>query len=185
MTKWIGLAFLTVSLLIFEPAHALFEVSAAYASEALATDTSVTSNFSFFDFAYTIRATKGNWFWIGWSFASQASNDTLQNAFTGTAHGPRFLLQLGKSAAWTIGLNYLLISTGNYTPVGGTASEWQGTTIKADLGYAFELSEESRFGIRLNYVSNSYNKQFTNGAFAEISYSKSLITPAVAFIWNY
>lgn len=166
-------------------AEALLETSLFYFTDSLVTDDTATNTTTYLDLSYSFKATKSNWLWIGWTYGQHSNVDANENSYTSTGHGPRFLFWLGRKGDFTLALSYLLVAKASYSAGGATAQEWQGTALRGEFGYAQDLTETLKLGIKLNYLSFSFSEEFVGEAFTPIAYTRTVIMPAISLSWDF
>jgi len=151
-----------------------------------------TENQTLIDLGFGFDIDKKGSFQIGWSVSSFSSTEAT--AITGTATtttlsasemGPKFGYYIDKDQWWGVFLTYNLISTTTYKRGTGDEAKWSGTTIKAEVGFAPQITENIYGGLRLNYYIATFASQIVGtDTYSVISNTRSLIYPAIYFSYR-
>ncbi len=119
---------------------------------------------------------------VGWSYGMFSTSDTgtTSTTFSTSDMGPRFGWFFDKQAWWSLFLTYNLLATGNYSPSGGTAQTWRGTSLKFDFGWGPAVSENLNIGIRLNYYAATYTESLEGSSnYQTVAYTRSFMYPSI------
>lgn len=183
--KWIAFLFINIP-----SAHALFiEANGFYFSDALVQSSNSTTGRTFFDGAIGFNIDKKGYYQAGWAYDSYATTDatgTTTTTFAATAMGPKFSFFLGKARGIFLGLTYGISTNATYTPNGGSAEKWQGTSYKIETGYLFRDEDSFFYGLRVNYVSANFTQKVVGTAtYSTVSYSRTFIYPSITFGFDF
>lgn len=162
----------------------IWDASAFYFSDTFTLDTDATNGVTLWATSLNTSIAKSKNFFFGWSILGVAHT---QDPGTGTAAtysstemGPR-LLYINKSGAGHVAVAYHLRNTTTYDSGSGSAANFYGTAIFAEIGYLPEWSGDLRIGLKLNYYAATFAESVVDGTtYSQISYAKNLITPALA-----
>ena len=182
---WIALFVLLLALPSLA-ANPFVELNAFYFSDTFVVGTSSQSTSMFIEGAAGLGIDKKKTYMIGWGYSmySVTTAGTASVKYSSTRMGPRFVWRIGKAQNWTLGLGYNLITNATYDDGSGSSLKWEGTALKADFGYGFDISENSQLGFRMNYSSVSYAEQLDAADdYSKISNTRSQIFPSVYYFW--
>lgn len=166
-------------------AYAYIDLNTFYFSDTFTTSSDVKSTTMFIEGSIGFAVDKKQNYLIGWNYSMMNLSRTAGTTakYTSTQMGPRFIWRIGKDKNWSLGFGYYLLADAK-DDSSGTEVEWEGSTIKVDFGYAFEVGTDLHLGLRGNYSSSSYNEQLTAaGAYSEVSYKRTHIYPSVYLLW--
>lgn len=165
-------------------AEVIFDANVFYYSDTFTLATATSSKRTMYDFSVGMNLTKKGQLVLGWNYASSSFADddgTTQTTLSVTDMGPKLAYYLDKELVWCIGVSYNLITKGSYSTGGGSAIEYRGSSIKADLGYLPQISESFYLGLKLNYYKPSLKEEITGQtALAQVSYGRAVIYPSIA-----
>ncbi len=134
----------------------------------------------------TLLGKGDTWLW-GLSFGSGSFIDESSNNTT-TYTVSDFGLKLGlfwtKQKSWFNTITYNFQSTAQYNN-GTNAVELRGTSIKADVGYAFWPTESMSLAIKIFYYSSNFKESIETGTLSKVSYTRALIYPGLSFMTAY
>jgi hypothetical protein len=160
---------------------AIYELNMFYASQALTISSAESGSKMFIDGCALIDVSKKPLVSVGWNYGMMSTSDSTTSTTTLSTSdmGPRVVWVFDRQGAWSLGLTYNLIATASYSGGSGTDT-WRGTTLKADIGWSPQLSEDTYLGIRLNYYSANYTEELAGGtSYSQVSYARSFIYPSV------
>jgi len=133
----------------------------------------------------TLMGKSDNWI-LGLSFGSSSFTD--QSTTTITYVASDFGLKIGlfwtKQKSWFSTLTYNFQSTAKYND-STTATELRGTSIKADVGYAFWPSDSLGVAIKVFYYAPSFKESVASGTLTSISYTRALVYPSFSVMISY
>jgi len=168
----------------FAHAEVIFDANVFYYSDTFTLATATSSKRTMYDFSVGMNLTKKGQLVLGWNYASSSFADddgTTQTTLTVTDMGPKLAYYLDKELTWCIAVSYNLITKGSYSTGSGSATEYRGTSIKADLGYLPQISESFYLGLKLNYYKPTFSEEITGQtALAQVSYGRAVIYPSIA-----
>lgn len=151
-----------------------------YFSDTLTESSTSTMTRTFYDLSLGINIDKKGQYTLGWNYGSVSANSTISTTttFALTEMGPKFNWHIDKERHWNFSCTYNLIVNAQYND-GSTTSKWRGTSIKADFGYAPNISESFYAGVKLNYYQASFAEEVTSTTLTTISYSRGIIYPSL------
>lgn len=143
-------------------------------TDTFKTSTTNTISRSIYDVGIGTLMGKGDsWMW-GLSLGSGAFSDqaTVTTTFTFTDLGLKVGLFWTKQKSWFNTITYNFQSTAKYND-GTNAVELRGTSIKADIGYAFWPSESMAIAVKIFYYAPSYKESVVSETLTKVSYARS------------
>ncbi|MCB0385461.1 MAG: hypothetical protein KDD43_08715 [Bdellovibrionales bacterium] len=159
-----------------------------YLSDALSVTSDTTATKMFLDVSINLDLSKKGDFTIGWGYSIISIGDEAggtETTFGLTEMGPRFGYYIDKERLWGLFLTYNLQATADYK-AGGTEVEWRGSSLKAEIGYRPELTENLLAGMHLIYYSASFSEQLSGSTtFTLVSNSRSIIYPAFTLSYRF
>lgn len=168
-------------------AHATYiDINMLSFSDSLKTDSTVAMSRTMYDISFgTLMGKPDNWIWAV-TYGSSAFSDksTTTTTFSVADLGVKFGYFWTKQKSWFTTITYNLQSTAKYND-GTTASELRGTSIRADLGYAFWPSENLGVSARIFYYAPTFKESIVDTSITKVSYSRSLIAPCISLMFNY
>lgn len=118
------------------------------------------------------------------SFNATDSDDTVTQTYTQTDMGFNFGFYIGRGRNWIIDVAYMMTSKAKFSDGSGNDVEWRGTSIKADIGYLFEMDENFQFSAKLFYYMPAFIEQISNTTTIEqVSYRRTTMYPGFAIYW--
>lgn len=167
------------------PALAFIELNTFYYTDDLQTATNSKASNMFIEASIGFAIDKKMAYLVGWNYSMMnvTETSTTTTKYASTQMGPRFVWRIGKSQNWSLGLGYYLLTDATYDG-SGTEVKWEGTTMKVDFGYSFEVATDVQLGLRGNYAASSYNEQLVGSAtYSTISYKRTHMYPSLYLIW--
>lgn len=155
-------------------------------TDTFKTSSTNTISRSIYDIGIGTLMGKGDiWMW-GLSFSSGAFSDqsTVTTTFTFADLGLKLGLFWTKQKSWFNTITYNFQSTAKYND-GANAVELRGTSIKADVGYAFWPSEFMAIAVKIFYYAPSYKESVASETLTKVSYSRALIYPSFSLMVSY
>jgi hypothetical protein len=155
-------------------------------SDTFTTSTTNKLSRSIYDIGLGTLMGKGDaWLW-GLSYAAGSFSDqsTSTVTYTFTDLGLKIGLFWTKQKSWFNTITYNFQSTAKYND-GTTAVELRGTSIKADIGYAFWPSETMALAVKIFYYAPSFKESVVSGTLTTISYTRALIYPSFSLMVSY
>jgi hypothetical protein len=171
-----------------DTASAYFELNTYYYSETVNTGSAATKGRMLVDVSLGFAVDKDGKYQVGWNYSTHSSTDTATTTTTyvSTQMGPRFIWFFTKAKTMNLGVSYNLVTKGTYTPDGGTSEIWNGTGLKADIGYNFAVGESTFLGLRLNYSSASYTSKLVGATdYSESANLVSYIYPSIYLFFSF
>jgi hypothetical protein len=172
-------------------AHAVlpvFDLDVFYFSDSMVYNSSTsTYQRTFYDFMLGMPlSSKGTWV-LGWNYDSYSFTDNPGTATTLTISdmGPKLLVSLSKDKTVVFGFSYNLITKGSYNP-GTTASELRGTSMRAELGYLPQVTENFFLGVKMNYYKASFTEEVINQTtLSHVTDSRTAIYPSLSMTYRF
>jgi hypothetical protein len=130
---------------------------------------------------------KKGYFILGWNYDSVATSnkvDTTTTEYSSTQMGPGLVIYMDKDHTWRLSAAYNIETLATYKTTGSTEEEWSGTSISGSLGYQIRFTESLSIGLRLNYNSASFASQLIGTTQEDVSYTKDLMYPSIAFAYE-
>lgn len=180
--------FLVLLFSVQSRAGGFLELNAFYFSDAATVSTTNTRTEMLFDGCLGFDVDKSGMYQVGWNYSSHSVSDasTTTTTYASAQMGPKFVFYLNKERSWALAGAYNLITTATYSTGGGSASEkWRGTSMNIEFGYGLPLSEAMRLGLRLIYSAASYTEVVTPSSLTTVSYSRTLIYPAIHMSFHF
>lgn len=133
----------------------------------------------------TLMGRSDSWLW-GLSFGTGTFLDKGSSTvtYTFTDIGIKLGLFWTKQKTWFNTITYNLQSTAKYND-GTNEVDLRGTSIKADLGYAFWPSETFALALKIVYYAPSFKESVSSGTLTTIAYTRSIIYPCINIIVSY
>jgi hypothetical protein len=134
------------------------------------------------DFAFGFALDRNAQYQIGWNYSMMGATSPVtggSDTYSSTEMGPKFSYYFSKHRTWGASLTYNLIVNGSYTPQGGSARKWRGSSLRFDIGYAIPIDEFFRLGLRMVYNSTSFNEEVDEPTLTSVSFNRSFIYPAL------
>lgn len=168
-------------------AHAQFiDLNVLTFTDTFKTNSTNSISRSIYDIGIGTLMGKGNaWMW-GLSLGSGAFSDqsTVTTTYSFTDLGLKLGLFWTKKKSWFNTITYNFQSTAKYND-GTNAVELRGTSIKADIGYAFWPSETMAIAVKIFYYAPSFKESVATETLTKISYTRSLIYPSFSLMVSY
>lgn len=165
---------------VTQAADFFFETNGFYISDGSKFSSTATETKMLLDFALGFGIDKRSQWQVGWNYSmhstSTSGDDTV--SYSSTEMGPKINYYLDRNRSWGISFAYNLIVNGSYE-ASGTTHEWRGTSMRADFGYGGQISEQLRLGLRLVYNIASFNEEVDDTTLTNISYTRTLMYPAI------
>lgn len=163
----------------------VFDINVFYFTDAMAHSTDSAYARTFYDFMIGFPVTKKKSFVVGWNYDVMSYSDDAgggsPTTLSITDMGPKFAYYLDKSRTWVAALTYNLITTGTYSPAGGTSTELRGTSLRFEAGYTPMMWTNVYIGAKIVYYKATFNEEITgNTALEQVSYGRTSIYPAFA-----
>ncbi len=175
-------------LLNFSRAEAwMFDFNLFYFSKTLTIDSAETGSQMFGDLAFSLELSKKNAVYLGWSYGFRSTSDasTTTTTISASEMGPKFGMFFDKDMTWGAFVTYNLVATSTYAPGGGTEQTWRGSTIKAEIGWAPQVTDNMFIGVRLNYYTATFTERIQNVTdYAQVSIPRTLMYPAFFFAYR-
>lgn len=166
---------------------AVFDLNLFYDSRTLTTSSAETGTKMFIEGAAMFEVLRKPHLVVGWAYGMFSTTDATTSTTTISTSdmGPRFGWFFDKQDFWSLFLTYNLLASASYAPGGGTAETWRGTSLKAEVGWAPEVSENLYIGIRLNYYSATYTESLEGSSnYEAVSYPRSFIYPSLSISYR-
>ncbi len=168
----------------------LFDANVFYFTDTFAPATgSLVYAYTNYDVRLGFGVDKKQRFFIGWNYSGVSAGNQVTagtNQYISTEMGPSFLLVLNKDKTWILSFTYNISSNATYTPAGGTAEKWKGTTMKAYLGYNVEISEGLFMGPTINYYAATFSETIVDDTtYSTTGNARSQIYPALYLGYRY
>ncbi len=164
---------------------AVFDLNLFYDSGALTTASAANDNKMFIEGAAMFDVMKNPRLVVGWSYGMFSTTDADSNAISTSDMGPRLGWFIDRTQWWSLFLTYNLLASAAYSPSGGTAQTWRGTSLKFDVGWSPEVSDNLFIGIRLNYYAATYSESLEGSSnYETISYTRSFIYPSFSLSYR-
>lgn len=183
MMKRISLSLLCVFCVSVARA-AVVDANIFYFTDGITADADTTHAATLYSFIIGFNLDKKGMYQVGWNYGSHSTetkNETDTVTYKSTQMGPAFIMYFDKNRAFRFSFSYNLETTGEYDNGTGTAEEWRGTALNADLGYQFRFEDVFSLGLRLNYSTTSYAESIVGNTKEDVSHKKNIIYPSVAF----
>lgn len=133
----------------------------------------------------TLMGKGGSWL-LGLSFGSGAFSDvsTITTTYSFMDMGLKLGFFWTKQKSWFNTITYNFQSTAKYND-GTTPVELRGTSIKADIGYAFWPTDSMAVAIKIFYYAPSYKESLVAETLTKVSYTRALIYPSFSLMVSY
>lgn len=168
----------------------VFDLNVFYFSDTF-TYSSANSTYkrTFYDFMAGFGITKKKSLVLGWNYDSMSFSDNpgTETALKVTDMGPKIMYYIDKERTWVVAFTYNLITTGTYTPAGGTSTELRGSSMRAEFGYTPMMWENVLIGAKIVYYKGSFKEEISNNtSLAQVTDSRTVIYPAfsMTFRWD-
>jgi hypothetical protein len=185
-----NMLFVLTALIVFfhetGAALAFAELNIFYTAESGSAASSVSRGRTFLEGTIGFRIDKAGEYLVGWGLASHSVSDSAgsNETYASTQMGPRFRWMIDKAKTWSLGLAYLIVTTGTYSGGAGASETWKGTAFHADVGYNLPLEDRLFFSFRYNYSSATYNERLVNSTtYSTVGYNKTFIYPSLAVLY--
>jgi hypothetical protein len=127
-----------------------------------------------------------NWIWAlnigGGNFADKAAATDVTFKFTDL--GMKVGYFWNKQKSWFCTLSYNIESKAKYNDGSGEV-ELRGTSIKADLGYAYWPVETVGLAMKVLYYAPTFKESIAANAITNVSYSRTLLYPSIGLIISF
>lgn len=168
-------------------AHAFFEVNGLYMTDGFDLTAEGAYSTMLLDVGLGFSLDRQKKFGVGWNYSMHTITSELngvEDAYSSTHMGPRFIWNMGKQQNWTLGLTYNLKLEGTHQITGEPEYTLRGSSIKADLSYNVHLGTYSRLGLRFNYLSSTYVERLQGESnYETVSQTRSLMYPSASFTY--
>lgn len=167
------------------PARAfVLDINAFYYSDSFKQSTQETQTRIFGDVMLGLAIDKKGLWVVGWNvgYVSATDQGATTDTYTVTEMGPKFGLFLDKERVYGLWATYNLTVSGTYSPGGGTAETWRGTSLKVELGVTPALDTEMFAGVKLIYHSETFNESLIGSTnYSQVAYNRAFIYPSLNF----
>lgn len=155
-------------------------------TDTLKTGTTVTTSRTMYDIGFgALLGKPEQWIWtVNYGVGSFTDESTSTTTYSFTDLGVKLGAFWTKSRTWFTTVTYNLQSTAIYND-GSSEVELRGTSIKADLGYAFWPTESIGIAARLSYYAPTYTESISGTTLTKVSYTRTMITPCISMMFYY
>lgn len=164
----------------------LVDFSAFYETDNFTTATTANYSKTYYNLDALFEVDRGSRFYAGFHTHQLAFSETPSTTVTtlkSTDFGAQLLYYFRKKKDFFMSVGYNILAKGQYSD-GTTSSELTGSSYQACLGYVLELSESVSLGLKWNYINMAYSKSTVSGVSTDVTYSRTLIFPALTFVWH-
>lgn len=168
-------------------AHATFiDLNVLSFSDSYKGATTTTYSRTMYDIGFgALMGKPDQWIWtVNYGTGTFTDTTTTTTTYGFTDLGVKLGLFWTKQKSWFTTVTYNLNSTAKYND-GTTEVELRGTSIKADLGYAFWPSDSFGVAARLSYYAPTYKESVDGSTLTKINYTRTFLSPTISVMLNY
>ena len=181
-----GLSFITL-LGLSPKAHSFFEVNGLYMTDSFDLTAEGAYSTMLLDVAIGFSLDRQKKYGVGWNYSMHSITSELngvEDSYSSTHMGPRFIWNLGREQSWTWGLTYNLKLEGTHQITGDSEYTLRGASLKTDFTYNIHLGTYSRLGLRFNYLASRYSERLQGETdYETVSQTRTLMYPSASFTY--